>query len=91
MNCSPALMKHSGAGRRLHYERGELCLFIVKIKTPKVSLSFKKCGEEGGKKVWNIAEERPKEVKKYKCRGSGALVTGTDALTGRSPFWVPQQ
>jgi len=35
-----------------------------KLKVKKCPFPFMKCGEENANKVWNIAEERPKEVKK---------------------------
>lgn len=58
-----------------------------KLKPQKCPFALWKGGEEDGIKVWNIAEERPKEVKKYFSRGSRALVTDPDAP---AQFWVPQ-
>lgn len=76
-----------------YYERRQLCLLISKIpnQTKKCPLPFMKCEEEGGNKVWNIVEERPKEVKKYKCKGPRELVTDPDVPPAPSQFWVPQE
>lgn len=76
-----------------YYERRQLCLLIIKKpdQSKKCPLPFMKCEEEGGNKVWNIVEERPKEVKKCKCKGPRELVTDPNALPAPSQFWVPQE
>lgn len=56
--------------------------FNYKILKPKsVPFHLWNVGRRMEKKVWNTAEERPKEMKKHKCKGSRALVTDPDALT----------